>query len=580
MIDQLITVVQMEYTRSLMIPVAYKTPVWRYLVWTHYEKKLPFMTDTDDYPGLRVNIGTVVVDNESYIRVYTESEVMAVPKRYYVDDNIVYIHFNGHCPPYIFFRKQYGLIIGYSDSEAVILEGFSYLPELIDIPQITESADALTYTKMKFNSGTCTLKNDRGDFDNILDIFGNKLNILAGIKGWTYDRYIRLMQYYISNVSYGLYGAAIEIKDLRELLSVKVPLDLYVKDEYEFLNDSDVDKVKQDAYGYCYNVKGTCINWGDIYVDEYKTKRTDRTFRFARAIKEIEYIEIKQGGSQIDGSPQDDKNQGVGWTRFEEERDEYGNITKSWEDQGFTIHSDGTVTIDYFKIFPLKGALPDVTKKTYEVRASGVFVDIRNPGAVIKDIMAFYGNIQVDQMFDNTEFDAELGPLPDIGICLDKQEEIYAIIEKIQKGSLLGFQFMGKYDKYTARLDNPNRALAATIPTEEILNLDEIEADSNADLYATYTDIKYAKKWYINKDDEEEYAHEINKSRQLEILGIHRLDKVHEEELLVKSRAVAALKGEIMLEDFSKIRPVISGIKLFGLKWFYLRISLLSGLSR
>jgi hypothetical protein len=218
--------------------------------------------------------------------------------------------------------------------------------------------------------------------------------------------------------------------------------------------------------------------------------------------------------------------------------------------------------------------LPDVTKKTYEVRATGIFVDIQNPGAIIKDIMSYYGEIQVDQVFENDEFDEELGKLPDIGICLDKQEEIYAVIEKIQKGSLLGFQFMGKYDKYTARLDNPNRAehpLLSPIPAEEILNLDEVEVNMNADLYATYTDIKYEKKWAVD-NDEEEYRHEINKSRQREILGLHRLDKAYEEELLVKDRAVAALKGCIILEEFSAIRPIITGIKLFGLKWFALRV--------
>jgi hypothetical protein len=94
----------------------------------------------------------------------------------------------------------------------------------------------------------------------------------------------------------------------------------------------------------------------------------------------------------------------------------------------------------------------------------------------------------------------------------------------------------------------------------------------NADLYATWTDMKYAKRWYVNKDDEEQYLHEINKSKRLEILDIHRLDKVHEEELLVNDPAVASLKGTLMLEDFSQIRPVIGNIKLFGLKWLDLRL--------
>ncbi|MDR1288260.1 MAG: hypothetical protein LBK08_11680 [Treponema sp.] len=521
------------------------------------------MADQDNLSTVRVNIGTVYIDQEAYIRVRTKSEVFEAPKRFLVEHNTVYIHFDGHLPAYVFMYKRYGAIQGFA-TDAVNLEGFTYLPDLIDFPPIAESADPLSYAKMQFNSGSYEFNNTRGEFDSISDIFGNRLNVLTGQKGWEFGEYKKLIQYYISNISFNLNSAVIEVKDIRELLSSKIPPDLYTKEEYPFLNDSDVDKVKQDAYGFCYNVKGTCINWKDIYVDEYQTLRTNRTFRFARAITDIEYIEIKQGGSQIDGAPASDKNQAVGWTQFK--RSDFGT-------QGISVSSNGTITIDYYKVFPLKNGQPDVTKKTYEVRATGTFVDIHNPGAIIKDIMSYYGGIQADQVFDNAEFDAELGKLPDIGICLDKQEEIYAVIEKIQKGSLLGFQFMGKYDKYTARLDNPNRAESPLSPvsSDDILNLDEIEINMNADLYATYTDIKYEKKWYTNKDDEEDYLHEINKSKRMEILDIHRLDKAWEEETLLNSREAAALKGTIILDDFSKIRPVISNIKLFGLKWFSMR---------
>jgi hypothetical protein len=571
---RLITVAQIEYTRNLLIPTAYRTPVWRYAVWVGYEKHLAFMADSDDYPFVRVNIGTVIIGQKNYDRVYAMRDVLSFHERFYIEDNNIYIHFRHHNPPYLFLYKRHGVLECFSAGDIVRLDGFTYLPDLTDVPKVAESADPFAYSKMAFNSGTFGFNNTRGIFDSVSEVFGNKLNVMVGEKEWGIARYKKLMQYYISNVSFGLNSAAVTAKDLRELLSVKVPPELYTREEYPYLNESDVDKVKQDAYGYCYNVKGTCINWGDIYVDEYQTKRTDRTFRFARAIEGegIEYIEIKQGGSQIDGSPQSDKNQGVGWTRFEQERDGHGNITKSWADQGISIHSDGTITIDYFKVFPLKGSLPDITKKTYPVRATGVFVDIRRPGEIIKDIISHYGNVQVEPNFDLEEFDAELAPLPDIGICLDKQEDIYAVFEKIQNGSLLGFQFMGKYDKYTARLDNPNRGESVTIPGEEILNLDEVEVNMNADFYATSTDIKYARKWYIDKDDEEEYAHEVNKSRRLEILDMHRLDKVHEEETLLNDKAAAAMKGDIILEDFSKIRPLISGIKLFGLQWFDLRI--------
>jgi hypothetical protein len=212
---------------------------------------------------------------------------------------------------------------------------------------------------------------------------------------------------------------------------------------------------------------------------------------------------------------------------------------------------------------------------TNDVRIDAIFSEVNSPRDIIKDIIDTYaGKPFIDQNFDMTEFNTELAPLPNIGICLDKQEDVYALIEKIQKGSILGFQFMGKYDVFTARLDNPNRPQRSdigTINSDDILNLDEIEVDFNADLYATYTDIMYSKRWYTEKD-ESEYLHEVNKSLRQDILDIHRLEKAYEDESLLISQNDAALKGAIILEDFSQIRPVISGIKLFGLKWFDLRI--------
>jgi hypothetical protein len=130
---------------------------------------------------------------------------------------------------------------------------------------------------------------------------------------------------------------------------------------------------------------------------------------------------------------------------------------------------------------------------------------------------------------------------------------------------------MGKFNTFTARLDNPNRPQTANIKHIEILNLDEVTIDFNADLYASYTDISYGKTYSPDKD-EDDYLHVIDKSNRRQMLDKHRLEKVYEVETLLPDKANAELKGKLILEDFAQLRPVINGIKLFGFDWFDLRV--------
>jgi hypothetical protein len=123
-----------------------------------------------------------------------------------------------------------------------------------------------------------------------------------------------------------------------------------------------------------------------------------------------------------------------------------------------------------------------------------------------------------------------------VGILLDKERDIYEIIESLQSGSLIGFQFIGKFNTFTARLDNPNRPQAANIKRVEILNLD------------------------------------IDRSNRRHMLDRHRIEKVYKAETLLPDKSNAELKGKLILKDFAELRPVINGIKLFGFEWFDLRV--------
>jgi hypothetical protein len=213
-----------------------------------------------------------------------------------------------------------------------------------------------------------------------------------------------------------------------------------------------------------------------------------------------------------------------------------------------------------------------------EVRMDGVFVipdsygkeisspTMATPRHILMDIMRKYsGEPFYDTHFDFDEITRELGILDDfeIGVMFDKAISVFEAIEKLQSASVFGFLFQVHENKYTARVDFPNRdERPNAISHLEILNMHEVEVDWNASLYGTYTKIEYAYNY-----SEDVYRNVINKDNRQKILDLHRMEKEWRAETLLVKKNDAELKGELLLEDFSEMRPLIKNIKLTGEKW-------------
>ena len=64
----------------------------------------------------------------------------------------------------------------------------------------------------------------------------------------------------------------------------------------------------------------------------------------------------------------------------------------------------------------------------------------------------------------------------------------------------------------------------------------------------------------------------IDTTHKKEILDIHRQEKDWSVKTLLANEKDAILKGKILLEDFSKLQPLIKNIQLSGKKWFDMRV--------
>jgi hypothetical protein len=630
-VKELTLLAEIEHIKIIKtIPTAWQAGVWRYSFFTT-GTVLPFMEDKFNREPIFVNNIIIDNEEYIEFETLDELwENLQYNRGGWVKDGeMIYVSCPNRRPPDFFKYLTYGVLEGYTNGKPLVMNNLMYRPGLLNAPKITLSADAYKYDRMKFNTATVTIDNTTSHFDDSEKYFGNEFNLKVGIvpedygqpkhlirhiekagvgksvaTGGLTDEYITLTedgekekprfemiaQYYIENISITLDKAEFNLSDKRERLSAKIPSRQYTNDpdlandpEYGYYPDIDdkyIGKDIQEAYGHCYGVPGVCIEGKRVYVDpnvgrdELEFLDVYR-FRFSSRIARIDRIQVKMTAGEIPNStlPGTMKNTD-GWTTVWDSADNWktgvdrpfgsaGNITEFLKDGIITLRWD----------IAKRGGNRD--NRVNEVRIDGIFNTFdtfpngtprATPLEIIKDIMYQYAGVPFDKdRYNTAEITRELKLLDDfeIGVMFDKSISVYEAIEKLQSASVLGFQFQIHKNLITARLDNPNRTECPAISHLEILNLHEVVVDWNASLYGTTINTEYAH----NYSEQEESPVAINKEGRDDIMRLHRVEKEWKSETLFANKDDAELKNRILVEDFSKMRPIIKNIKLSGEKW-------------
>jgi hypothetical protein len=587
---------EVEYSKEITNFTILEAGIWQVILCAIGDV-LPFMED--GFNRIPIKISNVIINNEEYTRLdsLNELRVFNSTKGAWVNmGNFIYIRFPNFEPPYVYFSRVHGTLMGFTDGNPVLKDGILYKSGLLNTPIVAHSVDALTYDRMKFNSANISIDNSDGQFDNAGNFFGNDFNLKVGVVDTdegheqhlirheaedekivsvkNTDEHIvlcddkekkdeplkMLAQYYIENISVSLNKADFKLNDKRERLSAKIPNKQFTKEEFPYIDDNLLDRDMQEAYGRCLGVPGTSLENKRI-LDQYR-------FRFSSKISRIDRIIVKMTTGKIGEREVD------GWTVVYEN----GLWKEGVLPGSFAEMASGIISLSY--AVAKAGGQKD--GQINEVCVDGVFNDPEGsfarggyvtPKDIIKHILLNYSNVEYrDDRYNLEEFERELSQLDsyEIGILFDKSISVYEAIEKLQGGSVLGFQFCVYNNLFTARLDNPNREELPAVSHLEIMNLSEIEVDWNATLYGSNTNIEYAHNYGGN--EKEECRKLIDNSRRKEILAVHRVEKEWAASTLLLKERDAQLKSSILLEDFSKLRPIIKNIKLFGEKWFNLRV--------
>jgi hypothetical protein len=587
-------VIQLSNVQDIsVIFTAYDSPVWRARLWVNpYEKNLPFMAEADaNYNKYAVALNNIIIDFIQYLKVDDYSVLRSKDNTWMLDpsdSSRLLIHFNGHNPPSCFMSVKNGVALGFSYGKPVKLGNMKTYPLILDIPPVEDTADNLTYKKMEFASGSVSIDNSTGILDELIELFGNDLNLLS----YTGGKLEIIRQYYVESYTIGLNSVKLSVKDKRSRLTLKAPDTFYTKEEFPHIEDSLINKVIQDAYGKCRGVAGTCVNRNQIFED-YNADPIEFNnwfrFKFARKITSIEKVYVNMSDTWTEVFP------GLGV--FSEEtrdkyspekyeyinpnpiriltKDAYGNYTVPMP---VAIGGDNITEADPYNLPDNNGiieiwwnqALKDNpghlerrNGNANKVKMTGVFVDLNTPGDIVKDLIIYYGKVLYEvSYFNQEEWEKEMAGGKEIGICLDSADDIFAWIEKIQNGSMLGFQLLINRNLFSARLDNPNREETFNIRWTEILNRNEIEPELNGDNYATYTEINYNKEYSDN-----EYLTIIDQSYRLAVLDVYKYEKEYKNDSYLINEEDVKKKGRIILENFTEVRPVFRNIELDGFRW-------------
>lgn len=438
-------------------------------------------------------------------------DCQAQEESFYFDaiNQVLYIHVT-HTENLFAQTIETGLLFGYCSDKVRYFGNQEYKPILLNIPTISQSADPLQYDIMAFSGGSVVLSND-GEFDTFEKLYGNTIRLKIGKDGDDYQDLITIFSGYIKDYTTTTKDITIDIGDNREKLQIEYPTQVF--DTLSGLAEDSNGTIIPDGYGTVIQVPAypIAINSGSV------------TFRWGQFVTSITQVYIEQ----------EERITAVAHSNFS---------------------TSGTFTLTDTNAF-VDG---DNTKGLRKVFVTGVMRNLTNPADIIVDLNERLANIQYNLTnYNLTEWESEKTALADVSLYMGESKLLYDWISLLQSGSTWGFRYEDS-GKRTIRRDDPDRATitfddGTTIITPVEIRNSDIPIDQNAELYATSCIVKYG---YNHRT--QSYSQVENTDYKDAVLQEHRIEKILTIESLLTNKTDAEAKAFRIMQDQSKVRPIIT----------------------
>lgn len=488
--------------------------------------------------------------NIRYRRVNSVNDCIATEQSFFWDDadQLLYAHITHNSRP-DYELYSLGIIGGYSNQGVTYIEGEEYLPLLRGVPSIAQKADLINYDRLSLVSGSVTMDNTGGDFDQyiIKNIYGNDLNLYylpSDIVDPQRSDMVQLASFYIEDYSFSKSQFVLKVQDKRKSQNSKILTETTVQGD-------DVPL----AYGPIRAMK--CL------VDEAEDATGTVQYRVAVAMSDFGTVQTWNTTTRK-------------WVTVTPASADLstGRFTLSAANGREGGASDGTPK--QCRLFEAVGIPND--------RASDVIIDLNSRVLGIDFNESFY---------DTAEWALEAEVLEPIGMVLG-QMELYEAIRLIQNGANIGFRYEVRGDGYiTLRIDDWLRVpmmyaqlatetgdlitdeygnvIWAYVEREEVTIIDikdnqNLSVNTDSAIYFASAKVKYSKDW-----NENTYLSVTNTDYQDAAFKKYRQKPEVPVETYLTTELAATARGTWTAQRLSEIRPVLT-TDLHGQDYYEMRI--------
>jgi hypothetical protein len=486
----------------------------------------------------------VYIDGIEYDKL-SLSQIGSSPQSWAQEGELLYVHYAGGFPAWLFYSHSYGAVSGFSTGKTRFFDGVKFSAGLDIKLQSKIEADNLEYAKIKLNGGAYSLPS-QGGFDDLTSILGNNIETSYSLDGVTR---IPFSGMFVEEAELTLGAVNIKAADKREKLNASIAGAVFTAEEYPKMKEDYYGKNKQEALGYCRGVPAVCLDGRDIYGDG--TNYNDcRTFRAASVITRIDKVEVKMT------QPKEGQNKGG---------DVWVNQTAYASPIG-----NGCFTLPALRCLPLlTNGQPDYGNEPYEARVTGMFLTDGAHLAVLSYLLETAMGRSWRDKCDMDETARELSGTGTVGIFIEKETKIVDIIETLQSSGVYGWQLHDYRGRLTARRDDNGRGALADkkIKGVDILNINETSVKIDMNNYATLVQVKYQRNYSENSNNVLQ-----DNSNRTALFSLYRSDKTYTAESYLESPDEARARCGYLLNHFAVPRLTVNNIKLSGAQWLGLRI--------
>jgi hypothetical protein len=547
---------------SVLIPFTlWKTPVWKGLIY-QTGGVLPFMEDL--YNREIYEIIGFSVDGTFYAQVSDLQSVKTSAQTFYIDSNIIYVHFKHPSEAATVASAQFWLFsavaergYGVTNGDTVkIIEDavvITYKEALKNKITVSETAD---FDAMKLEKTNLQLNNKDNLYLQIGNILGNEVLLLD-------DRFQFLSRLYVKNCSYNRTQIDLECENVLASLKEKILLKNYNREDYLTSTDNvgiDDDTAKrfmQDAVGFCRAVPADCINGKAADTTDKRKYRVS----WGKYTETLVELEIENGWKTLQSGEDYSKENGV---------------METWVDG--SKRETGYIVIPALKAHPPQAGStdPDYETAPRRIRVTGHFNNAyaANIQAILQYFFTFYSNMPFNETYFNiSEISSELAYNNRFacGVCVQEPIEFIRLIENLQTQCVRYFQLLTMRNKITVREMYLLRPTAAQLSVDDVLNFSDLKISLNYQNYASSINCGYGR-FYSEGDQDNAYEHYLDVTKEKEILNVHKKPKNEKQYTILKDLSAAQTRTAELLTRYKKNILTIQGMQLFGRKWFVLHI--------